>query len=158
MDGQSDREHRIIVGVDGSPSSVRALSWAIGMARLTGGAVDAVACWQPATMYDWMLHAKDAGHEEAAREALAGAVAEALAGTPPVPVRQTVLPGNAAEVLVEQSREADLVVVGSHGHGGFTGGLLGSTSHRCVEHAFCPVVVVRPSGTTTPPAGRPGPG
>jgi nucleotide-binding universal stress UspA family protein len=81
------RDHRIVVGVDGSPSSKAALAWAIGQAKLTG----------------------------------------------------------AAQVLLDASAGADLLVVGSRGHGGFVEALLGSVSQHMVHHAACPVVVVRGS-------------
>jgi nucleotide-binding universal stress UspA family protein len=146
MSEHTGSERRIVVGVDGSPSSNQALQWAIGQANLTGAAVDAIACWHPTTLYDWTLHAKDPHQDAAARQTLAATVADALQDAPAVQVRQSALPGNAAEVLVERSRNADLLVVGSRGHGGFSGVLLGSTSHNCVQHAHCPVVVVRGAG------------
>ena len=65
------------------------------------------------------------------------------ARTPPVDVHTSVEQGNPAEVLIKRSKEADLLVVGSRGHGGFSGMLLGSVSHHLVAHAECPVVVVR---------------
>jgi nucleotide-binding universal stress UspA family protein len=60
-----------------------------------------------------------------------------------VEVRTSVEEGHPAEVLIERSKEADLLVVGSRGHGGFAGMLLGSVSHHLVAHASCPVVVLR---------------
>jgi nucleotide-binding universal stress UspA family protein len=73
---------------------------------------------------------------------LAGAIAKAeLEGA--LEIDQVVAHGHAAGVLIERSREADLLVVGTRGHGGFTGMLLGSVSAHCVHHAHCPVVVVR---------------
>ncbi|WP_371812729.1 universal stress protein [Saccharopolyspora sp. ASAGF58] len=61
-----------------------------------------------------------------------------------VPVEQTVVRDHAAQALLDEAQEADLLVVGSHGHGGFAGALLGSVGQHCVLHAQCPVVVVRP--------------
>jgi nucleotide-binding universal stress UspA family protein len=66
---------------------------------------------------------------------------------PPVTVRATVAEGHPADVLVRAARGADLLVVGSRGHGGFAGSLLGSVSQYCVHHAACPVLVVRDAGT-----------
>ena len=62
---------------------------------------------------------------------------------PAVDVRTSVEEGNPAQVLIERSKEADLIVLGSRGHGGFKGMLLGSVSQHLVAHAECPVVVVR---------------
>ena len=70
-------------------------------------------------------------------------VAELDARTPAVDVRTQVEKGNPAEVLIARSKEADLMVVGSRGHGGFKGMLLGSVSQHLVAHADCPVVVIR---------------
>jgi nucleotide-binding universal stress UspA family protein len=74
---------------------------------------------------------------------LADAVAEASTARPGIAVHPKVIRGHPAKVLVDQANDADLLVVGSHGHGGFVGALLGSVSQRCVQHATCPVVVVR---------------
>ncbi|HET9117510.1 MAG TPA: universal stress protein [Pseudonocardiaceae bacterium] len=74
---------------------------------------------------------------------LEGIVAETSGAAPSVPVRTSVVEGHPAEVLVEASRVAELLVVGSRGHGAFTGMLLGSVSQHCVQHAAGPVVVVR---------------
>lgn len=74
------------------------------------------------------------------RSALRWAFAEA-----PIPVSTLVAEGNAARALLDASEGADLLVVGSRGHGGFTGVLVGSVSQQCVNHAKCPVVVVHPN-------------
>ncbi len=138
---------RIVVGVDGSTASVRALRWALGQARATGAMVEAVIAWEVPTSYGVGPTVVD-GEDLAgvAEQSLAAAVDEVSAAHPGVPVQRRVLRGNPAAVLVEQARNADLLVVGSHGHGGFVGALLGSVSHRCVQHAACPVVVVRAAG------------
>ncbi|MFC7483306.1 universal stress protein [Luedemannella flava] len=80
---------------------------------------------------------------DAAQQSLAGVVGEASAAYPDVVVRQRVLRGHPAAVLIDAASRADLLVVGSHGHGGFVGALLGSVSQHCAHHATCPVVVVR---------------
>ncbi|MEU9047745.1 MULTISPECIES: universal stress protein [unclassified Kitasatospora] len=143
MDQDVGAQHRVVVGVDGSPSSKRALRWALGQAASTGAVVEAVACWRPASMYEWAVHGQDSGHAEAAQKSLAAAVAEVIGAAPAVEVRQSTVTGNPAEVLVERSRGADLLVVGHRGHGGFAGLRLGSVSHACAQHAACPVVIVR---------------
>ncbi|KIQ64621.1 hypothetical protein TR51_10305 [Kitasatospora griseola] len=146
MDGRVPDVRRIVVGVDGSASSRRALWWAIGQARLTGAVVDAVIAWIYPTLYGWAMTAPDPQLHHTAEQVLARAVEEVAGARPPVEIRQIAVVGHAARVLLEQSRGADLLVVGSRGHGGFTGALLGSVSLHCVQHATCPVVVVR--GTT----------
>jgi nucleotide-binding universal stress UspA family protein len=70
-----------------------------------------------------------------------------------VKIERRVVEGPAASVLVDESRAADLLVVGSRGHGGFTGLLLGSVSQQCAQHAECPVVIVRSSSRTSEQEG-----
>ena len=70
-------------------------------------------------------------------------VADLEERNPPVDVRTAIEEGNPSEVLIEQSKEADLIVVGSRGHGGFAGMLLGSVSQHLATHAGCPVVIIR---------------
>ncbi|MFI6844184.1 universal stress protein [Kitasatospora sp. NBC_00085] len=82
---------------------------------------------------------------DATGKMLTQAVAEVVGDDPPVEVEESVVLGNAAEVLLERSCGAELLVVGSRGHGGFSGALLGSVGQHCVQHARCPVVVVRGS-------------
>ena len=135
---------RIITGVDGSATSSRALAWALGQAEATGAIVEAVIAWDIPASYGFGPTAVD-GEDlaGAAERLLAGVIAQVSAGHPDVAVQATVLRGHPAAVLVDQAKDADLLVVGSHGHGGFVGALLGSVSQRCVQHASCPVVVVR---------------
>jgi nucleotide-binding universal stress UspA family protein len=80
--------------------------------------------------------------EETARTLLARAIAQADEDGP-IAVEQVVDQGSPAAVLIDRSHDADLLVVGTRGHGGFAGMLLGSVSAHCVHHAHCPVVVVR---------------
>jgi nucleotide-binding universal stress UspA family protein len=82
-------------------------------------------------------------YEGDARKALGNAIEQALGKNPRVFVVAELVAGEAAEVLIEASRDAELLVVGSHGHGGFAGMLLGSVSQHCVGHAHCSVVVIR---------------
>lgn len=147
MSRQIPAEHRIVVGVDGSDSSRQALQWAVRQARLTGATVDAVICWLHPTVYGRAPVSVDRELGHAAGKVLAQAVAEAFDDGVPTGIRESAILGNAAEVLLEQSRGADLLVVGSRGHGGFTGALLGSVGQHCVQHASCPVVVVRGGST-----------
>ena len=141
---------RIVAGVDGSPSSVSALRWAIRQAGLTGAAVDAVIAWHypvAATGYGWAPMAapvnSDFDFQDIAEKTVADAVSSALGPVSDVRVRTQVAEGNPAQVLLDAAAGAELLVVGSRGHGGVTEALLGSVSQHCVQHARCPVVVIR---------------
>jgi nucleotide-binding universal stress UspA family protein len=142
----------IVVGADGSAESQQALRWAVEEGRLRDTTVRALHAWE----YPPLLGAADPFFvgsvpepplvdprdlEEAARALLAQAVADAtddLEG-----VVQEVVQGAAAACLLEAAKDAELLVVGSRGHGSVGGLLLGSVSQTCVQHATCPVVVVR---------------
>jgi nucleotide-binding universal stress UspA family protein len=143
----SEAEHRIVVGVDGSESSKAALRWALRQGRLTGAVVEAVTAWEFPSVYGYPAPVIDVNLEEIATRAVRDAITEATDGAEPGPVRYTVAEGNAARVLLDASAGADLLVVGSRGHGGFVEALLGSTGQHCVHHATCPVVVIRDSVT-----------
>jgi len=137
-------EHKIVVGVDGSASSKTALAWAIRQARLTGAEVEAVIAWDVALDYGYPVPSvTDQDVEASATQALADAMAEVAGPDEPPTTRPLVVRGNAARVLLDASAGADLLVVGSRGHGGFVEALLGSVGQHCVHHATCPVVVVR---------------
>ena len=139
----------IIVGVDGSDSSKAALHWAYDEAAHHGAALTALSTWHVPTLptsppYEAMpteeyMHTP----RRAALELLERLTAELDGRTPAVDLRTSVEEGNPAKVLIDRSKEADLLVVGSRGHGGFAGMLLGSVSQHLVAHADCPVVVVR---------------
>lgn len=133
----------IAVGVDGSAQSRIALEWAVTEARLRHGQVRAVTAWDypPATVgmagLVWDPDIFGQAAQRTQTDALKGVDTEG------VPVTGDVVQGPAASVLLNASNEADLLVVGSRGHGGFTGLLLGSVSTQAVHHAACPVLVVR---------------
>jgi nucleotide-binding universal stress UspA family protein len=136
-------DRRIVVGVDGSPSSRAALRWAVRQAALTGAAVDAVIAWRdPASYggYSWLI--SDYSYADLAAKTLSEAVDAVVPAGGAVTVRQHVTEGNAARVLLDAAKGADLLVVGRRGHGGFAGMLLGSVSQHCVQHSPCPVAVV----------------
>lgn len=138
-------EHRIVVGVDGSPPSKAALTWAVSQARLTGATVEAVIAWEFPTMVGYPMLVSDVDWEDLATRIIGDAVAEVTDGGGQVKIMNKVVEGNAAQVLVDESAGADLLVVGNRGHGGFVEALLGSTGQHCVQHATCPVMVIRGS-------------
>ncbi len=147
MSRQDRDDRRIVVGVDGSPSSMAALRWAILQAELTGCTVEAVTAWRLPSRYGFAAvtdRARD--FEGDARKILADALNEVNSVEPDVIIRSSVVEGHPAEVLVRAARRADMLVVGSRGHGGFTGALLGSVSQYCVHPAPCPVLVIRGTG------------
>jgi nucleotide-binding universal stress UspA family protein len=139
---------RIVVGVDGSPTSEQALHWAAEQARLTGRELHAVVAWDFPVTYDGPVLADfDWGGEAA------GALQKAVENTIGQPgasgVVQHKTRGHPARVLVDAADGADLLVVGCRGHGGFAGMLLGSVSQHVLAHAPCPVVVVHQHDTVT---------
>jgi len=146
-------QRRIVVGVDGSVPSKAALSWAVEQGRLTGAVVEAVIAWEFPATYGYPVPVSDVNWEQLARQAVSEAICDVSEGTAPVKVTYKVVEGNAAQVLLEESVGADLLVVGNRGHGGFVEALLGSTGQHCVHHATCPVVVIRDSMTDQPPEG-----
>ena len=132
-------ERRIVVGVDGSVPSKAALAWAVKQARLTGATVEAVIAWELPATYGYPVPVpSDIDYGGLAAEVLADAIAEVSSPGEPVKVRSTVAEGSAARVLLDASAGADLLVVGSRGHGGFVEALLGSVGQHCVHHATCP--------------------
>jgi nucleotide-binding universal stress UspA family protein len=136
---------RVVVGVDGSPSSQAAFRWAARQARLTGGEVLAVTAWHLPYAYGYAMPVAPPTDARNIAERVLQAATEKIEQEPGEPVQITgkVTEGNAARVLLDASQDADLVVVGSRGHGGFVEALLGSTGQHLVEHATCPVVVIR---------------
>lgn len=144
----------IVVGVDGSESSQRALRWGWFLAQSTGCTLEAVAAWDPAGAYGWATFGMasmpaDWDPMGDTRKGLDHAIDGAFGAEPPPTLTRTVREGNAAKVLLEAGRNVRMIVVGNRGHGGFAGLLLGSVSSACVEHAGCPVVVVH--GSAEPP-------
>jgi nucleotide-binding universal stress UspA family protein len=135
---------RIVVGVDGSESAGEALRWAVAQAKLTGATVEAVYAWDPGAlvslgmppMLDWkpLREAAQARPQEIVHETVGDDSGVRI-------VTKTVM-GHAAEVLVERSAKASLLVVGSRGLGGLKGMVLGSVGHHCAAHSHCPVVIV----------------
>jgi nucleotide-binding universal stress UspA family protein len=143
---QGEQERRIVVGVDGSVPSKEALDWAIRQAKLTGAVVDAVIAWHYPGTYGYSAYVADnTDYAQLAAKVVADTIAEVSGPTGPAEIRPKVVEGNPAAVLLAASEGADLLVVGSRGHGGFVEALLGSVSQHCVHHAGCPVVIIRHS-------------
>jgi nucleotide-binding universal stress UspA family protein len=141
-------QRRIVVGVDGSESSLAALRWAVRQAELTGAPLEIVSAWEwPVSYLAWGTPVPaDYDPADETRRQLDKAVSAVLTPGDAIEVRRSVTEGHAAPVLEALSKTADLVVVGSHGHGELARMLLGSVSKKCVTHCHCPVVVMRGTG------------
>ena len=137
---------RIVVGVDGSPESALALSWAARIARSEHAGIDVVAAWEFPVNLGWTTLPADFSPKQEVRRAALATLEEAFGRGLPPDLRVITHEGNAANVLIERSATALMIIVGSRGHGAFLGLLLGSVSARVAEHARCPVLVVH-----TPP-------
>ncbi|MEU6576787.1 universal stress protein [Streptomyces sp. NPDC046805] len=135
---------RVVVGVDGSPSSHAALRWAVRYAGLIGGGVDAVGVWEVPGQEGWSAPPVDTDFDEGeARRRLTRELEDVLGAEPAVPVRALLVRGHPVDVLLRAGEGAEALVVGSHGRGGFGRALLGSVSQHVAQHASCPVVIVR---------------
>ncbi|HSK15401.1 MAG TPA: universal stress protein [Gaiellaceae bacterium] len=150
---------RVVVGVDGSPGASAALRFALDEARLRGAVLHVVHAWRvplyaaapepgfvgmPAPTAELDEEVEQALAEDAER-ALAGALTELRRETGDdlgVEARAEAIRGAPAHVLLEAAEDADLLVLGARGLGGFKGLLLGSVSQQCVQHARCPTTVV----------------
>jgi nucleotide-binding universal stress UspA family protein len=140
----------IVVGVDQSAGAKAALRYAVDEARLRHATLRAVHAWQFGSIgasgiegaYP-ILGGDLKERRDAAEAALVATLREVIPEPGEVKIDQRVVEGRPAAVLVEESRGADLLVVGSRGHGGFAELLLGSVSHQCANHAQCPVLIVR---------------
>lgn len=152
--------YRIVVGVDGSEGGERALRWAVReAAHRTGATVQAVTAFSVDGSEAASLWYRE-GCETKAQDTLGGQVVRALNDNPRVAVTTHVVQGEAVEVLLDAARAADLLVLGSHGHGRLFQAVLGSVSAACVRQANCPVLVVpapRPQRVPAPlpPEGIP---
>jgi nucleotide-binding universal stress UspA family protein len=137
----------IVVGSDGSPAATAALEWAVAEARLRDARLLVVHAWAvPVLAYGTPYGVGPTAELiEAERKAAAAALDAALerVDVEGVELERRVVEGPAAQSLLEAAENADLLVVGSRGHGGFAGLLLGSVSQQCAQHAPCPVVIVR---------------
>jgi nucleotide-binding universal stress UspA family protein len=137
----------IVVGVDGSPGALDALRFALTEARLRGAGVRAVAVWHvPVATYAGGYGPGDSevwnDLEQAARDRVRRALDEVGDLVASVDTETVVREGSPPQVLLEEAQDADLLVLGTRGLGGFRGLLLGSVSQQCAHHTSCPLVIV----------------
>jgi nucleotide-binding universal stress UspA family protein len=140
-----------VVGVDGSAGGDQALRWAVAEAELRGAMLHiVVGAWYTPI---WSAYTPFPADEltESATSILSEAVGVARAQWPDVLIREDIVVEPPAKALIDASKEASVLVVGSRGRGGFAGLLLGSVSQQCIVHAACPVVVVPSSRDERPP-------
>jgi nucleotide-binding universal stress UspA family protein len=140
----------IVVGVDGSEGSLEALRWAADEARLRGAKLVALHAWSapyapamPGIGEPAALPVDRTVVQEAADEALDASLREAGVAAEGIELERAVIEDSAARALLDRAEDADLLVVGSRGHGRIAGALLGSISQQVAQHAPCPVVIVR---------------
>ncbi|MEU4524672.1 universal stress protein [Amycolatopsis sp. NPDC024027] len=147
-DGTVPEAGPVVVGVDGSPNSEQAVAVAFEEASLRGVPLVAVHAWNDVTYEDTRGTARILTQPESLEEGEQRLLTERLAGWqekyPDVEIRRQLVRDRPRTVLLEASETAQLVVVGCRGRGGFTGMVLGSTSQALINHASCPVLVVRP--------------
>ena len=132
----------IVVGVDGSPSSQRAVRWAAQQAKLTGATLRAVSSWRWPNYITILPPGVDLAADT--RRTLDEVLQKALTDSQDVSVTRHVIEGPPGPALLTQAQDATLLVVGAQGRAAFPGMLLGSVAEYCVRHGSCPVVVVRP--------------
>ena len=140
----SPADPRIVVGIDGSESSVKALQEARRVAEALKVRLEAVAVWQNShSMYDFYASQSGWTPEKQIEKLLEDAAESAFGADRPANFTMTMLQGNnPAKAMIKHSAGAEMLVLGSRGHGGFSGLLLGSVSTACVAHAQCPVLIV----------------
>lgn len=148
MNATSAGPGRIVVGVDGSASGNEALRWAARLAPTLGATIELVNAWEyPISDMSMPLPALD--WEQIGKDTVAESVREVFGDAPPEGLTTTVAWGHPAQTLLEASRGASMLIVGSRGLGGFAGLLLGSVSRNVAEHAACPVLVVHEPARAT---------
>lgn len=137
----------IVVGVDGSPESILALHWATTLAPALGATIVAVSAWQLEPVYG-PYAAADWHPKAIAQEILTETLSKAFGESVPEELSAECFRGQPAKVLMERSKSAVMLILGSRGRGGFKGLLLGSVSTACTAHAQSPVLVVRTAPTS----------
>ena len=135
---------RVVVGFDGSKASLDALDWAAHQADLTDARLEILAAWEWPTSFGWAVPVPDDFDPESeVQSTLGDAVSSVRTTHPALDIDARVVHGHPAPVLVQASKGASLLVVGSRGHGEFVGMLIGSVSEYCTTNAHCPVLVHR---------------
>lgn len=133
----------IVVGVDGSESSKSALQWAVQLAPLVAGEIRVIIAWEYPMMFGWEGGIPDWGNLSDNAESILKKSLESVFGNDhPKGLVSKVRQGHPTSILLEESQNAKMLIVGSRGLGGFASLLLGSVSAYCAEHAKCPVLVV----------------
>jgi nucleotide-binding universal stress UspA family protein len=140
---------RIVVGVDGSGASILALRWAAHFSALIGASIDVVGAWDYPLTFGQAAIPPAWNPREDMVQILTHAVDEVFGANRPAGLQTVAREGNAARTLLETSDAATMLIVGSRGHGGFEGLLLGSVSANVAEHATCPVLIIH--GSQLPP-------
>ncbi|GEO94561.1 universal stress protein [Kocuria turfanensis] len=139
----------VVVGVDGSEQSVEALRWAARIAPALGASIKVVGAWDYPPEYAGYVPLGSDNFDEVTRKRVDKAIHQAFGEDVPEGLTTTVEFGHPSKVLVRESEDASMLVVGRRGHGGFRGLLLGSVSAACVSHASCPVLVIHEDGAAT---------
>ncbi|OLT06857.1 universal stress protein UspA [Kocuria sp. CNJ-770] len=139
----------VVVGVDGSEQSVEALRWAARIAPALGASVRVVGAWDYPPEYAGYVPLGSDNFDEITHKRVDKAIQQAFGEDVPEGLTTTVEFGHPSKVLVRESEDAAMLVVGRRGHGGFRGLLLGSVSAACVSHASCPVLVIHEDGAAT---------
>ena len=159
MNGESDKR-LIVVGVDSSAGAKEALRFALGEAKLRQATLRVVHAWQFGYIgvaglegFSPVVGGDVSELRHTAALALDATLYEVVPHSNGIEIERHVVEGAPATVLVDESCHADLLVVGSRGHGGFAGLLLGSVSQQCAQHAACPVVIVRGADDTEERSG-----
>jgi nucleotide-binding universal stress UspA family protein len=145
-------EPRIVVGIDGSLGSTRALQWALDEAAVRSASVEAVYAWQYPPIGTFVVHPVR-GSELVSQEVVDAATEHAGRFAPDVPFKAWAPCQATVPALLDACQGADLLVVGSRGHGRFRDALLGSVAHQCARYGECTVIVARPPIGETGPAG-----
>jgi nucleotide-binding universal stress UspA family protein len=139
----SASQHRIVVGIDGSSESARALDWAITQARQSGAVLDIVTAWMFPMAIGYAFTTTVGEVRQKALDLLDEAISHVAEVAPNVVVRSEANEQPAGPALVTASKGANLLIVGSRGMGGFEELLVGSVGHYCMRRATCSVVIVR---------------
>jgi nucleotide-binding universal stress UspA family protein len=148
--GQGGSERWIVVGVDGSTHSERALEWGARLTATYGIDLVAVSAWDYPAVVGWASVPDDWHPDQDMAQVLEETLDKVFGKQRPAGLRTLVQEGGAAKVLLDASKGAIMLIVGSRGHGGFAGLLLGSVSANVAEHASCPVLVVHRNQSPPP--------